>query len=264
MEEHRKQGIFYYCDEKYSPRHKCREKKYFQIDASTPSSYANIPSNETPDTEDAQPSVHAEDFVAVHVEPEELVILLHSILAISSPQTLKINGYIKHKSFVVLIDSGSSRDFIHRMLAEEIHCFVRPISDFQILIINGGTMKCCGHCENAKLQMGYYHLKIHMFSIAMGGCDIVLGVKWLRTLRQITMGYQELYMRFTQEAHTYTFQGLQASSPKIIISHRMEKMLKKFHRGVNAQFHAIQITNQASSIVPPILQLILDKYPKLF
>jgi hypothetical protein len=43
-------------------------------------------------------------------------------------------------------------------------------------------MTCGGHCENVRLQIGDYHLKSHMFSIDMGGCDILLGADWLRTL----------------------------------------------------------------------------------
>jgi hypothetical protein len=39
MAERRKQGLCYYCDEKYSPGHKCREKNFFQIDASSSSSH---------------------------------------------------------------------------------------------------------------------------------------------------------------------------------------------------------------------------------
>jgi len=34
-------------------------------------------------------------------------------------------------------------------------------------------MKCEGRCESVKLKMGDYQLKTHMFSIHMGGCDIV-------------------------------------------------------------------------------------------
>jgi hypothetical protein len=138
------------------------------------------------------------------VETEEPVISLHALSGISAPQTLKIKGYIKHRPIAVLIDSGSTHNFIHYRLAEEIHCFVRPVSNFQILIANGGMMKCGGRCENVKLQMGDYHLKTHMFSIAMGGCDIVLSVEWLRIPGPIIMDYQELYMSFTQEAHNYT------------------------------------------------------------
>jgi hypothetical protein len=43
------------------------------------------------------------------------------------------------------------------------------------MIANGGSMKCGGRCENVHPQIGDYHLKFHMFSINMGGCDIVLG-----------------------------------------------------------------------------------------
>jgi hypothetical protein len=112
--------------------------------------------------------------------------------------------------------------------------------------------------------MGDYMLKSHMFSISMGGCDGVLGVEWLRTLGPITMDYQELYMRFTQDSHPYTLRGLQAGSPKIISSHGMEKLLKKGHHCLIAQFNVIQVTDQASQVVPPSLQLILEKYPKVF
>jgi hypothetical protein len=202
--------------------------------------------------------------VVTPVEPKEPIILLHALSNISSPQTLKLKGYIKHRQVVVLIDSGSTHNFIHRRIIDEIHCFVFHVSNFQILIANGGTMKCGGCCENFKLQMSDYHLKTHMFSISMGGCDIFLRVEWIRTLGPIIMVYQELYMSFTQDAHPYTLRGLQAGSPKIIISHRMEKMLNKGHYGVISQFNSIQVTKQTSQVVPPSLQLILDKYPKVF
>jgi hypothetical protein len=51
-------------------------------------------------------------------------------------------------------------------------------------------MKCGGSCENVLLQIGQYHLKSHMFAINMGGCDIVLGAKWLRTLGPILMDFK--------------------------------------------------------------------------
>jgi hypothetical protein len=135
------------------------------------------------------------------VEPKEPVILLHALSGISAPQTLNLKGYIKHQLVVVLIDSVSTHNFIHCRIADEIHCFVHPISNFQILIANGGTIKCGDRCENVKLQMGDYTMKTHMFSISMGGCDIVLGVESLLTLGSITIDYQDLYMSFTQDAH---------------------------------------------------------------
>jgi hypothetical protein len=88
-------------------------------------------------------------------------------------------------------------------------------------------MKCGGHCENLCLQIGYYNMKYHMFSIDMGGCDIVLGVEWLRTLGPILMDFKELTMKFTQQGQQYKFQGFTTNSLEIISSHRMENLLKK-------------------------------------
>jgi hypothetical protein len=68
-----------------------------------------------------------------------------------------------------------------------------------------------------------------MFSIDMGGCDIVLGPDWLRTLGPILMDFKYLTMQFDQEGHQYKFQGIPVGSPEIISSHRMENLLKKDH-----------------------------------
>jgi hypothetical protein len=103
MVERRKQGISYYCDEKYSPRHKCREENFFQIDASTSSPSEDIPSDEALDQDEAPPSDHVEAPVVTLVEPEEPIILLHSLSGISAPQTLSSRAI-----------SNIVHNFIHR------------------------------------------------------------------------------------------------------------------------------------------------------
>eukprot|EP00253_Pinus_taeda_P023718 PITA_23718 len=160
MAERRKQGLCYYCDEKYSPGHKCKEPNFFQIGATDYSS-----TEEEPPLEEHEP---LEEDNQQDNASDEPVISLHALAGISSPQTLKIRGFIKHRPIVVLIDSGSTHNFIHQKVAEVIHCFVRAVSNFQVRIADGGTVKCEGRCENVKLQMGDYQLKTHMFAIHMG------------------------------------------------------------------------------------------------
>jgi hypothetical protein len=130
------------------------------------------------------------------------------------------------------------------------------------MISNGGSMKCGGHCENVCLQIGDYHLKSHIFSIDMGGCDIMLGADWLRTLGPILMDFKALTMQFDHEGHQYKFQGITASSPEVISSHRMENLLKKGHSGVISQLHAIQATETPP--VPHDLQALLSKHQMVF
>jgi hypothetical protein len=256
MDECQLKGLCYNCDDKYFPSHKCKEQNLFMAiseeiseeDEETPSM------SESPESTDITPPSDPPE-----VEP---VISLNALTGFSTPQTLKLIGYIKHRKVIILVDSGSTHNFIHRRIAQETHCYIHAVNNFQIMIANGGSMKCGGRCENVRLQIGDYHLKSHMFSIDMGGCDIVLGADWLRTLGPILMDFKDLTMQFDQEGHQYKFQGITVGSPEIISSHRMEKMLKKGHSGVIAQLHAIQATETPSVLQD--LQAILSKHQLVF
>jgi hypothetical protein len=122
------------------------------------------------------------------------LISLHALTGFFSPHTLKLIGYIKHGKFVILVDNGSSHNFIHHHLSQEINCHIRVFNHFQIMISNGASMKCGGCCENLYLQIGEYSLKYHMFAIDISGCDIVLCVECLHTLIPITMDFKDLTM----------------------------------------------------------------------
>ena len=134
--------------------------------------------------EDAETPLVSESPEITNITPPEVepVISLNALTGFSFPQTLKLIGYIKHQKVIILVDSGSTHNFIHHRIAQENHFYIHVVNDFQIMIANGGSMKCGGRCENVCLQIGDYHLKSHMFSINMGGCDIVLGAYWLRIL----------------------------------------------------------------------------------
>jgi hypothetical protein len=179
------------------------------------------------------------------VEP---VISLNALTRFSTPQTLKLIGYIKHWKVIILVDSGSTHNFIHCHIAQETNCYIRSVNNFQITIANGGSMKCGGRCENVSLKIGQNHMKSHMFAIDMGGCDIFLGVKWLRTLGPILINFKELTMQFNQEGQQYKFQVITTGSPEIISSHRMEKILKKGHSDIITQLHSIH-TSETPSVL---------------
>eukprot|EP00253_Pinus_taeda_P020872 PITA_20872 len=216
MAKRRKQGLCYYCDEKYSPRHKCKEQKFFQIDATD----------------------HSSSEEAHHLRNQR-----------RKKRTTSKIMYLKNQLSRYMLWKG----------------FLLPkLSKSKVQIVDGATMKCEVRCENVKLQMGDYQLKTHMFTIHMGGCNIVLGAKWLCTLGPIIMDFQELYMSFKQNNHTHTLCRLQAGAPSIINSHRMENLLKKGHHGVIAQFNAIQAFEPNSLHIHPKMQQIFKNHMLVF
>jgi hypothetical protein len=171
MVERQLKGLFYNCDDKYFLGHKFKEQNLFMAiseeisekDEETPSMY------ESPESTNITPPSDPPEV--------ESVISLYALTSFSAPQTLKLIGYIKHHKFIILVDSGITHKFIHRRSAQETHCYIHTVNNFQIMIANGGSMKSEGRCENVCLQICDYHMKSQMFSIDMGGCDMC----WVQT-----------------------------------------------------------------------------------
>ena len=74
----------------------------------------------------------------------------------------------------MLIDFGSTHNFIHCKLAKVLNCFVYPAPEFQVMIAYGGTINCSRKCHNINITMGEYVLNSPMIAIPMGGAYVVL------------------------------------------------------------------------------------------
>jgi len=61
------------------------------------------------------------------VEP---LISLNSFTGLSSPQTLKLIGYINHRKFIILVDNGSTHNFIHHHITQETMCYIYAVNNF--------------------------------------------------------------------------------------------------------------------------------------
>jgi hypothetical protein len=131
------------------------------------------------------------------------LISLHALIVFFSPQTLNIIGYINHRKVIILVDSGSTHNFICCCIFQKLKCYICVVKKIQIMISNGDSMKCGGLCENVHPEIGQNHLKSHIFSIFMGDCETVLSVEWLHTLSPILMDFKELTMQFQQGEHQY-------------------------------------------------------------
>jgi len=169
LKEKREKGLCYSCDIKYTKGHKCAEKKLFYIDCE----YEEEKEQETSKEED----IHQE--LTPDKEEMNMTISCNALIEITTPQTLKIEGQIKKKKVILIIDLVITHNFIHCKIAKDLNCFQYPTPRFQVMVANGGTINCSGKCHNIKLTMGEYVLNSPMLSIPICGADVVLGVQWL-------------------------------------------------------------------------------------
>jgi len=155
-----------------------------------------------------------------------ITILCNALVGTTIPQTLKIEGYIKNKNEIVLIDSGSTHNFIQFKIYMELNFVLYPAPKCELTVANGGTLNLSGKCHNIKLHMGEYVYNSPMFSIPMGGFDVVLGVQCLQSLGMIYFNFQELFLIFW-EGKEVELRGISEEPGKISISNCMKNLMKK-------------------------------------
>jgi hypothetical protein len=165
LKERKEKGLCFNCDRKYSKGHKCGENKLFYI-------YCE----EEEEQEQEQEPSQDENVEAISSEEFTPTISCNALDGISTPQTLNIEGYIKKKKVIVLIDSGSTHNFIHYKLSKALNFFVYLALEFQVMIADGGTINFSGKCNKINLTMGEYVMNIPMIAIPIGGADLVLRI----------------------------------------------------------------------------------------
>jgi hypothetical protein len=90
LEERQAKGLCLNCDNKYSKGHKCGEKKLFYIDC-----------EEEEEQEHEQEPSQDENVESISYEELSPMICCNALAGIITPQTLKIEGYIKKKKVIV-------------------------------------------------------------------------------------------------------------------------------------------------------------------
>jgi hypothetical protein len=248
--ERKEKGLSFNCDNKYNKGHKCGEKKLFYIDC---------------EEEEEQEQEPSQDENIEEISSEELTptISCNALARISTLQTLKIKGYIKKKKVIVLIDSGSTHNFIHYKLAKDLNCFVYLAPEFQVMIVDGGTINCSGKCNKINLTMGEYVMSSPMIFIPMGGAGVVLGIQWLQSLGTVDFNFQELFMKFSLEGKEIELTDIIGKPSKVTSFNDMTKLLKNGHQGVIAQLCSLYV-QQSNPSIPQDLQRIIDKHSNVF
>ena len=144
-----------------------------------------------------------------NLDKEEMnpTISCNALAGITTLRTIKIEGHIKKKKVIGLIDSGSTHNFIHCKIGKELNFFLYPAPECQVMVASGGTINFSRQCHNIKKSMGEYVLNSPILSIPMGGVDVVLEVQWLQPLGTIDFNFQEIFMKFSTEGKEAELRG---------------------------------------------------------
>ena len=71
----------------------------------------------------------------------EAEITLYALVGSPTPRTMRVKGRIKSISLVVLVDSGSTHNFIDAFVIPDLHIPVNESQILEVKMANGDTIK---------------------------------------------------------------------------------------------------------------------------
>lgn len=91
--------------------------------------------------------------ISALIRQENPEISFHAFTGYSNPKTLRIQGVINNNSVQILIDSGSTHNFIQLKFIHILTQPVRASSIFQVLVGNGEVLQCTGLCKEVPIEI---------------------------------------------------------------------------------------------------------------
>jgi hypothetical protein len=216
--------------------------------------------------------LHAANPVAVEPsgssEDSSAQIGLHALMGHSIPQTMRVQGQIGNFVVAVLIDSGSTHNFIQDRIAQFLGLHLSPSPGFNVLVGNSEELSCSYVCKQIPLQLGSHKFLIDLFVLPLSGAELVLGVQWLKTLGPVLTDYDSLTMKFVKDGHIVQVQGQPAAPPQEATMQQLKRMM--ITDGIAELFHLQMLPSSSvdsSPIVPSLpaeVEATLAQYPTIF
>jgi hypothetical protein len=98
----------------------------------------------------------------------------------ASSTLIKLNGKLEGKDVRVLIDGGSTGDYVSAKFVEKHQLKTVPTpEEHQVYMADGSLQSCSEELDQARLQIGRYKQTVHLTVMVLQGHDVILGKPWL-------------------------------------------------------------------------------------
>ena len=123
----------------------------------------------------------------------------YSDLGLEGPNTMQFRGRIGSKEVKILIKPRASVNFISTEVIEELQLQLRPTTNYWV-VMRSNVTRSSGICKGVSLEMEGLKIVEDYLPLRLAGCaDIILGMKWLKTLRKIDIDWRELVLKFVRD-----------------------------------------------------------------
>ncbi|KAA3483406.1 transposon Ty3-G Gag-Pol polyprotein [Gossypium australe] len=184
---HREKGLCYYCDAKYMPGHKYKDPQLFLLDDEGTSIVSSQPPQllVASDGDDIDKSGQDQSLVS-----------LNALAGGIHPNTIRVMGNIFGHQVRILIEGGSTHNFIQSRVTKHLGLSITSTPNFRVIVGNSQKLQNDGCIKDLCLRVQGTEIVTNFYVLPLEGIELVLGVAWLNALGPITMDFFKLSFQF--------------------------------------------------------------------
>ncbi|XP_028222321.1 uncharacterized protein LOC114403496 [Glycine soja] len=255
----RERGLCFSCDEKFHKGHRCAPRVHLLI-ADEDDPLEHVGSNIDPPSPIDPTSGPSE------IPETPAHISLNSLAGHLAPETLRLVGHISGIPVLVLIDSGSTHNFIQEQLVTQLGLPQRPTTPLKVLVGNGQHLQCHTTCDSTTIDIQHHSFTVNLYVLPIAGANVILGVQWLQSLGPILTDYTKLSMQFFHDNRIVELQGDSATHHELLSSPQFRRVCRDQPNSIC--FHITLLPEESESTLPvpvdPQVQQLLHQFSILF
>ncbi|GJT91568.1 gypsy/ty3 retroelement polyprotein [Tanacetum coccineum] len=160
-QEKRAQNLCFYCDQKYTPGHKCSGQLYLLM---------VVPKEEEGFFEVGE---GMEDTVVQNEIPQ---ISLNALNGSNTFQTMTVTRKVGKHKIHILVDCDSTHNFLDANVAKKIGCQLTKTCPLAVAVGGYGQLINDSECKDFVWQLQGDTFVTDMMILPLGGCEMVLGI----------------------------------------------------------------------------------------
>ncbi|XP_056860229.1 uncharacterized protein LOC130508648 [Raphanus sativus] len=214
MQERKRKGLCMFCEEPFTPGHQLKHKRAQIL-------YLETENEDSEEEEDIQtPSdTNLED-----TNNKTPTISVHALNGSPTYNCMRIIGQYGKRKLHILIDPGSTHNFLDLQVAKTLGCNLTSITPMPVAAASGDLITNY-KCSDFVWKTQGYEFKSEVRTLRLGFSDLVLGVQWLSTLGPILWDFLNLRMEFKFNGLKHVLRGITPNDSKIISSNSLNKLL---------------------------------------
>jgi hypothetical protein len=174
-------------------------------------------------------------------------------------------GNIGGKDVVILIDSGSSHNFVSETVASRWRNWTALESPMQVRVANGQILNCTHEVTTCPMWIGGYAFKLPLKILPLHCYDVILGIDWLEQHSPMEVNWKEKWMSFDYQGSKALLQGIiphvlncmEITPQELFVLERTDQLWFML------ELRSVDVS-KSSFTKPPEVQQLIDQFSSLF